>query len=301
MVVNAGITWLENMVAKGKSNNLFLWLDSFDPHEPWDPPDSYTNMYAVPEYDGLPITWGGGFAKDWTLAEIRHLRSQYAGTITLVDRWTGIFLEKVEELGLLDNTMIIFLSDHGEPLGEHGIIKKIQPWPYDELSRIPLIVKLPDVIDSQERVDAFVGLPDIAPTILSFLEIRTPPVMQGMDLLPLIKGEEPGASFGISGFHSRAWSIRDHERSYYLWLKTRLAAGVAKEPELYKYDTHYVPPPPAEYVLGDQAEKKNLFAEGFDVADRLETELRTFVEALSPSPGDLMASEFMKRKIVPRR
>jgi hypothetical protein len=54
-------------------------------------------------------------------------------------------------------------------------------------------------------------------------------------------------------------------------------------------------------MLGDQAEKKNLFAEGFDVADRLENELRTFVEALSPSPGDLMASEFMKRKMVPRR
>lgn len=301
MVVNAGITWLENMVAKGKSNNLFLWLDSFDPHEPWDPPDSYTSMYPVPEYDGLPITWGGGFTKDWTLAEIRHLRSQYAGTITLVDKWTGIFLEKVEELGLLDNTMIIFLSDHGEPLGEHGIIKKIQPWPYDELSRIPLIVKLPDAIDSQERVDAFVGLPDITPTILSFLEIRTPPVMQGMDLLPLIKGEETGASFGISGFHSRSWSLRDHERSYYLWLGTRIASGVAKKPELYKYDTHYVPPPPSAYVLGDQAEKKNLFADELDVADRLENELRTFVEALSPSPGDLMASEFMKRKIVPRK
>jgi arylsulfatase A-like enzyme len=50
------------------------------------------------------------------------------------------YLKKIEELGLSDNTMIIFLSDHGQPLGEHGIIKKVKPWPYDELSRIPLII-----------------------------------------------------------------------------------------------------------------------------------------------------------------
>lgn len=298
-VVKAGINWLEDIVSNGKRDNLFLWLDSFDPHEPWDPPSYYTGMYPVPEYDGLPIIWGGGFVEDWTLAEVRHIRSQYAGTITMVDKWTGLFLEKVGELGLLDNTMIVFLSDHGEPLGEHGIIKKGKPWPYDELSRIPLIIRLPDGMEGKKRVNAFVGMPDIAPTVLSFLEVKVPSVMQGSNLLPLIKGEDEGMKFGISGFYRRSWSIRDREWSFYLWLGTQVASGAKKKTELYKYDPDYVPPKPSEYELEDQAEKKNLVEEEPDISNYLDKQLRRLVQGLSPSSGDLTAKDFMKRRMAP--
>jgi len=299
-VMKAGMKWLEEMVQNGKNDRLFLWLDSFDPHEPWDPPSQYTDMYPVPEYDGLPITWGGGFVKDWTLAEIRHVRSQYAGTITLVDKWTGIFLEKVEELGLLDNTMIIFLSDHGEPLGEHGIIKKVQPWPYDELSRIPLIIRLPDGMRERKRVEKFVGMPDIAPTILKFFNVKVPPVMQGRDLLSLIQNEEEETlDFGISGFYNRSWSIRDHEWSYYLWLGMA-SAKTEKKPELYKYDPDYVPPKPSDYELGDQPEKENLIEEELEIAKSLEEKMQNFIKNLTPSPGDLMAKDFLKRGMLRR-
>ena len=300
-VMKAGMKWLEDMVQNGKRDRLFLWLDSFDPHEPWDPPSHYTDMYPVPEYDGLPIILGGGFVgKDWTLAEIRHVRSQYAGTITMVDKWTGIFLEKVEELGLLDNTMIIFLSDHGEPLGEHEIIRKCQPWPYDELSRIPLIIRLPDGMKERKRINAFVGMPDIAPTILNFFDVKVPPIMQGRNLLPLIQGEEEGMDFGISGFYGRSWSIRNHEWSFYLWLGTQVTSGTKSMPELYKYDPNYVPPKPSDYELGDQAEKENLMDQEPDIAKLLEEKMRSFIEGLTPSPGDLMAKDFMKRMMAQR-
>ncbi len=293
-VMRAGMKWLEEMVAEGKRDNLFLWLDSFDPHEPWDPPRYYTDMYPVPEYEGLPIIWGGGFVKDWTLAEIRHIRAQYAGTITMVDKWTGIFLEKIEDLGLLDNTMIIFLTDHGEPLGEHGIIKKVQPWPYEELSHIPLIIRLPDGMDFKKRVEAFVGMPDIAPTILSFLNVDVPSIMHGRNLIPLMQGEEEDVEFGISGFHRRAWSIRDYEWSFYLWFKGLMSGEERRE--LYRYDPNFIPPEPSKYeVERDLAEREDLIEEEREVAEQLEEKMRRFIEGLKPSPGDLMAKEFMRR------
>jgi len=300
-VIKASIKWLEREASEGNRKPFFLLIDSFDPHEPWDPPSEYLDMYPVPEYDGLPITWGGGEVKDWTLPEIRHIRAQYAGTITLSDKWTGILLEKIEELGLLDDTMIIFITDHGEPLGEHGIIKKVKPWPYDELSHIPLIIRPPDKMGIRnKRLDDFVGIPDIAPTILDFFGIDIPSVMQGRNLLPVIQEEEEGMKFGISGFHGRSWSIRDHEWSFYLWLGP-IMAGAKDKPELYRYDSEFVPPEPAKYELErDQPEKEDLAEKEKDIADSMEKELRKFIESLSPSPGDLMSKDFMKRQMTLR-
>jgi len=300
-VIKSGMTWLEREVSNGKRDNLFLWLDSFDPHEPWDPPADYLDIYPVPEYNGLPITWGGGFIDDWAIAEIRHTRAQYAGTITMVDKWTGLFLEKVEELGLLDNTMIILITDHGEPLGEHGIIKKVQPWPYDELSRIPLLIRLPDGMKEKKRMDIFVGMPDIAPTILSFLGVKVPSVMQGRNLLSLIQGTEEGMRFGISGYHGRSHSIRNYGRSLYTWLGVRMGSGAKEKPELYRYDPDFVPPDPSKYEPErDQAERENLIDKEQETAKLLEKEMNEFLGGLSPSPGDLMSKDYMKRQMALR-
>jgi len=300
-VFKKSMKWLETEISKGNRDKLFLVIDSFDPHEPWDPPNQYLDLYPVPEYDGLPIIWGGGLVDDWTLPEIRHLRAQYAGTITLSDKWTGIFIEKVEDLGLLDNTLIIFLSDHGEPLGEHGIIKKVCPWPYDELSHIPLLVHLPDNIKvRRKRVTDFVGIPDLAPTILKFFGISVPNIMHGNNLISVIQEEKEGLNFGISGFHERSWSIRNHEWSYYLWLGPRMV-GAKEKPELYKYEPEVVPPEPGKYELGrNQAEMENLFEEQKEVAFSMENYMRQFIATLNPSAGDLMAKDFMKRQMTLR-
>jgi len=106
--------------------------------------------------------------------------------------------------------------------------------------------------------------------------------------------------FGISGFHRRSWSIRDHEWSFYLWLGTQVTSGAKKKSELYKYDPDYVPPKPSDYELGDQPEKENLIEEEPEIAKSLEEKMRSFIEGLSPSPGDLMAKDFMKRGIPQR-
>ena len=284
-VVKAGTSWLKKVMSKGRRDKLFLWLDCFDPHEPWDPPNLYYEMYAVDEYDGLPIILPQTISL--TLPELRHVRAQYAGEVTLVDKWIGVLMEEVDNLGLLENTLLIFLSDHGEPLGEHGLVRKGQPWPYEELSHIPLIIKFPDSMGiKHKRIRSFVGMPDIMPTILDFFSIKGPETMHGKSLLPLVlEGEKEGErNFGISGHFERAWSIRNCEWSFYTWLKPPMVQEFKKKNELYRVDMNFVPSEPSKYnPEEDLAEKENLINEEKEIAGELESKLTSFIEKIRSS------------------
>jgi arylsulfatase A-like enzyme len=304
-VMTKASSWLEEQVESGRRDRLFLWIDSFDPHEPWDPPSPYREMYQVEEYDGPPIIWAGGSSDDWTLSELRHYRAQYSGEVSLVDHWVGTLLRKVEDLGMMDNTMIVILSDHGEPLGEHGIVKKVRPWPYEELSHFPLIIRMPDGSGYDPgRIDKFVGMPDVMPTILEFLEVEKPETIQGRSLLGVASGEIEPPVFGISGHYGRSWSIRNVEWSFYLWPggKAPYTWGIGypkpsegeRNPELYLIDRGMIPPLPSEYDPETHvAEKDNVIGEHPEIARSMELDLRRFIQTLTPSPGDIMAQESM--------
>lgn len=219
------ISYLEN-VDRGKS--FFLWVDSFDPHEPWDPPSVYDPDLKCPydpDYKGkdlilpVPMPVKGVYTEE----ELHHIRMLYAEKITMVDKWIGKLLDRMRELGLYEDTLIIFLADHGEPLGNgehgHGIMRKVRPWPYEELAHIPLIIRHPDGI--QKRQPSFVQTPDIAPTILDFLGVEDDRMdeMQGQSLLPLMSGEtEKLRDFAIAGYHNFSWSIITDDWSYVHWL-----------------------------------------------------------------------------------
>lgn len=295
-VVKAGIRWLRRMVEEGRRDKLFLWLDAFDPHEPWDPPEQYYRLYEVKGYEGPPIInpsihgKRGGFVENFTLDEVRHIRAQYAGEVTLVDKWVGLLLEEVKNLGLWGNSLVILLSDHGEPLGEHDIIRKVRPWPYEELSRIVLAIHHPEGAGKGNRIRSFALTVDIFPTILDFLgislgkgEIKRSGV-EGLTLKPLIEEQaEEFRLYAIAGHYGRSWSIRDEEHSLYLWpLKEApytFGFGVLKEherlePELYKIDRSYIPSKPSEWGMGEEAEKDNIIEENEDLAVKLELKLR---------------------------
>ncbi len=219
------MNYLEN-VARAKP--FFLWVDSFDPHEPWDPPSVYDPDLKCPydpDYKGkeliLPVA---GKVKDmYTDRELHHIRMLYAEKITMVDKWIGKLLDRMRELGLYDDTLIIFLSDHGEPLGSeehgHGVMRKIRPWPYEELVHIPLIIRHPDGM--VKRNSSYVQTPDLAPTILDFMGVRDDRIekMQGKSLLPLIAGEDiEWRDFAIAGYHNFSWSIITKDWSFIHWL-----------------------------------------------------------------------------------
>ncbi|HIC89212.1 MAG TPA: sulfatase, partial [Anaerolineae bacterium] len=140
--------WLE----RNRKARFFMYVDTFDPHEPWDPPAHYLERYEQ-GYEGEEVIYPryDRWADFMTEAELKHCRNLYAGEVSLVDRWIGFLLERVEDLGLLEGTAIIITSDHGFYLGEHGYIGKSlirgtrhQSLPlYPEVSRIPLLIRLP--------------------------------------------------------------------------------------------------------------------------------------------------------------
>jgi len=119
---------------------------------------------------------------------LKHAKALYAGEVTLVDRWFGNLLEKIEDLGLLENTAIIFTSDHGTFLGEHGFIHKYNLL-YEEIAHIPLIIRLPETHSSTHgRSNGFVQPPDLMPTILELANTKIPPVVQGKSIISLVRG-----------------------------------------------------------------------------------------------------------------
>ena len=115
----------------------------------------------------------------------------------MVDRWIGMLLQKIEDLGLYENTAVIFTSDHGFYLGDHGYMGKLVMTPkalgyvplYEEIIRVPLMIRVPDVRGGK-CCRALVQPPDLTPIILELAEAKNPPMMQGRSLLPFIKGED---------------------------------------------------------------------------------------------------------------
>jgi arylsulfatase A-like enzyme len=260
-VMKEGLSWLENLK---KKDNFMLWLDCFDPHEPWDPPSPYNRMYTNPNYKGKDIIHPipGKVEGYLTPEELHHIKRLYAGKVTLCDRWVGFFLDEVRKMGLYDNTMIIYTSDHGEPFGEHGYIKKAEPGLYGELVRIPLIIRHPLGVGAGKRFDALVETPEIFATIVDFLKVGKPPRIHGESLLPMMAGQAAKIrDYAYMGYFKRTWGVSDKKWSFVLSLEK------GRPNELY-------------HLKEDPEEKKNLIEAEKQKAMELELELRRFVANL---------------------
>jgi len=188
------VRWLER---NHKHEKFFLWIDGFDPHEPPWPPQHYIDMYD-PGYDGdVFLTHIKSDAL--TEREIEHVKARYAGSVTFVDRNVGKVLRAIEDLGLADDTCVVWTSDHGTHIGEHGkTMGKVHY--YDEISRIVMMVRVPGSKSVGGRFDDFVQPADLAPTVLELAGLDVPERMQGISFLPRLKGEEfETRKFAITG------------------------------------------------------------------------------------------------------
>ena len=198
--------WLEEQ--NGNETPFFLFVDTFDPHEPWDQPRYYPDLYD-PDYAGDELMEPAYEPAEYaTQSEIEHMRCMYAGKLTMVDRWIGYLLDGLKRMRFADDTAVIFTSDHGFYHGEHNLIGKVLldregaicgRWPlYSTISHAPLLIKLPGVTDGQ-RYDSFCQPPDITPTILELMNAPIASRIQGQSLLPLIRGEQKSVrDFAIS-------------------------------------------------------------------------------------------------------
>jgi arylsulfatase A-like enzyme len=200
----------EFLETAGRGQPYFLMVDCFDPHEPWDPPEEYVSLYDEP-YDGSEPTVPEYSDAGWIgERELERMRALYAAEVTMTDRWLGKFLEKMEELNLFENTLLIVLSDHGVALGEHNATGKPfwALWP--ELTDIPFLIRHPEGKGAGEVSEYYASTHDVAPTILSSLGIEPPKPMEGQDLSVFFDGGKPEerAHFTL-GYDEYVWTRDD--------------------------------------------------------------------------------------------
>ena len=181
-VFRAASDWLQ---INSANKPFFLWIESFDPHEPWDPPSPYSDRY-FPEYDGLDFIMPSALGPHPTADEIERTKALYYGEVTFVDNWIGHLLETVDALGLKDDTIIQVLSDHGTQVWDHGRFGKSSSNLRRYNSQIVWQMRFPDGI--AKSVDAFVQTHDVAPTLLDALNVPCSR-MEGDSVLPLAEGE----------------------------------------------------------------------------------------------------------------
>lgn len=209
MVFSRASDYLEALSEGGEP--FFLTVDSYDPHEPWDPPESYVTMYDDEPYHDKEPYWALSGPDDYLDdRELRRMRARYSGELTMMDRWLGRFLDKMEELGLFENTLLILLSDHGVAHGEHGVVGKVPTELYPELTDIVFLMRHPEGKRAGDTSDYYASTHDVAPTILSFLGVEQPETMEGNNLLALVDGKQPGPrSHFTLGYHDHAWCRDD--------------------------------------------------------------------------------------------
>jgi arylsulfatase A-like enzyme len=179
----SAINWLERNRGHEK---FLLWIDGFDPHEPALPPQHYTDLYD-PGYQGDCYVAHADLKK-LTPAEIKNVLARYAGMVTFLDKQVGRLLDALERLDLARDTCVVWISDHGTQLNEHGrIMSKDCAW--DEVARTVMMVRAPRMKKvAGKRLPDLVQPADLAPTLLEMAGVRPPAVMQGRSFLPLLRG-----------------------------------------------------------------------------------------------------------------
>lgn len=200
--------WLET---KPVEKPLFLSLGFPGPHPPYDPTPELAEKYmnrdvpvpkvAQDELDHLPPPLREKREHDvevdhdsvaWKLdpdeEELRRMRAYYYANVELIDRQVGEILDVLEKRGRLDNTIIVFTSDHGDNLGDHGLSQK---WaPYEEVTRVPLIISAPERFRGGREVNELVQLFDLGPTILEWAGVEPDETFEAISLNPAL--EETG-------------------------------------------------------------------------------------------------------------
>jgi arylsulfatase A-like enzyme len=299
--VTAAEEWLERHFRE----RFFLLVDVWDPHEPWDAPDYYTQLYA-PDYDGRATdpcydNWrDAGLTED----DVRLAHAAYCGEITMVDRWVGRLLEKLDVLGIADDTVVFFVSDHGYYFGEHGYLGKsvwdpglgTQSWSplYREIVQTPLLVQGPSL--APRRTQALSTLVDVPATVLDFAGVEPPEGLAGRSLAPVLRGEtDTHRELVISGWPLEyqkgrisiavdSWPRRiAHDQPFTVTTRDRSLVVGGPEDDLELYD-----------LLEDRAEERNLALERPDEAEAILEEALAYLlsigtaeELLAPRRGAL--------------
>jgi len=238
-VLKPASTWILDAGPEPGKGPFLTWIHLYDPHEPYEAPEPYRTRYAS---------------------------DPYSGEVAYTDAALGAFLDRLQSAALLDRTLVVVMSDHGESLGEHGE-RTHGLFAYESTLRVPLIFwakngLAPGVLDAPAR------LVDVMPTILDLVGVQAPAPMDGRSLRPFIGGAQPF----------------DRAPSYFEALNASLTRGWAPLKGVIADGTKLIDlPQPELYDLGaDAAEAKNVYASQPERARVLESVLDNFSRAAAP-------------------
>ena len=191
--MNSAARWLRENYGKQK---FFLQIESFDVHEPFYVPEPYSSMYGKGINRDRFTLWPpyqdpddlARFMATTSEDELSFIRAQYAGKLSLLDRWLGEVLATLETSSAFNDTCVILTTDHGHDLGARGQFGKEYPH-YDSHANIPLFVWLPETASAGGVVGDLTATVDLFATILDIAGIKENPSPHSRSFLPLLRGE----------------------------------------------------------------------------------------------------------------
>ncbi len=227
----------------GGGDRFFLWASFFDPHPPYLVPSPWDTMYDPNEIDvpGMdegehevnPPHFGmtqeerpdfssyrepggngihGCHSHRFDPKELARDTAIYYGMVSCMDKYIGRIVDRLDALGLAEDTLVVFTTDHGHFLGQHGLMAK-GPFHYEDMLKIPFIVRQPGTVPAGQRSDALQSLVDLAPTFLTSLGLPVPDAMTGLNQLGVWSGQQEYLrEHVVTEFHHNPTTI--HLRTY---------------------------------------------------------------------------------------
>lgn len=213
--MQATADWLD---ANGNGHDEFLlFVDEFDPHEPFDTPAPWANKYDPDWHDDL-IIWPPYAIKGVEKGVIserqgKHIRCNYGSKLSMIDFWFGKILDAMDNNDLWDDTLFVLCTDHGHYLGEKDMWGKPRIPQYETLGHTPLMMAHPGI--AAGTVDALTTNVDINATLMDMFDIQVDHVTHGKSLLPLLRGEATSVrEWAIGGVFGQWVQIQDGHNKY---------------------------------------------------------------------------------------
>ena len=243
------------MLGKYRDRRFMITWSVDPPHAFWIAPEPYYSMYRpedMPLPDNLDVLLeycrpavGAYLGQLLGPDGLREYVRCYYAMVTLVDWCVGRILDKLDQLGLAQRTLVLFTSDHGDMQGNHGVCGKSIPAFYEQILRVPLLLRLPGRVPAGKVLQYQANHVDYMPTILDYVGHAIPTDIDGRSLRPLIEGrEEDGVGLAFGDRTGKSWFSRmvcDGEWKYVYW-------SVAKYGELFN-------------LRDDPHENQNLFGD----------------------------------------
>ena len=263
--------WPSDWLEKNKEKKFFLWLHLYDPHGPYDPPEPQKSAFARGGLQYLP-------------------QDLYDGEIAFTDACIGQLIEKMDELKLRENTLLVLTADHGEGLGEHGE-KTHGVFIYDSTLHVPLIISNPGLRRGDHPApDFLVRTIDILPTTLSLLGLarQGETYGQGVNLVPWLLGGE-----------KQPPDLKLYAESLY----TKLNFGWSPLKGVRSRDWKYIQAPTSELyrLSSNPGETENLLLKGPDLANDWEKQLQEMESGFASLNSGLTGSEAARTQVVNNR